>query len=143
MSAKSGINLDISESSDHSGSTDPYVQANIDMVAQNIYTHYTPNVTSNQFHEPNEPLNQKLKSEAEAEIDNDQKGNSPSVFRRSLTLDYDCDWKKSSTMPHDYNRLRKDFLIFGKDIFIINLISLLHRFFKVCNRLKPIPYYLV
>ena len=29
---------------------------------------------------------------------------SPSVLRRSLTMQYDCDWKKSSTMPHDYNR---------------------------------------
>lgn len=29
---------------------------------------------------------------------------SPNSLRRSLTMDYDCDWTKSSTMPHDLSR---------------------------------------
>ena len=29
---------------------------------------------------------------------------SPNSLRRSLTLEYDCDWNKSSTLPHDSTR---------------------------------------
>ena len=32
---------------------------------------------------------------------------SPASLRRSLTVNYDCDFKKSSTMPHNSQRSRK------------------------------------
>ena len=92
MSAKSGMSIvDLSESSE-SGSHDLVTQNNIDTVAQNIYTHYS----------------KKRSPEKQQSLDLDQEQEqqvmSPSALRRSLTLNYDCDWNKASTMPHDYNK---------------------------------------
>ena len=62
---------------------------------------------------------------------------SPSVLRRSLTMNYEREWK-SSTMPHDYNRSEFNEFIIFTNYFIAKFHDFLSKHLKN-NELQQSP----
>jgi hypothetical protein len=103
MSTKSGLNPDFFNNSipvNHYNSSKPTAAHQTSVATKDSLNNLAEEITHYYSTIPDK------KTTVNQQQQQKQKQESPSVLRRSLTMQYDCDWTKSSTMPHKLNRLK-------------------------------------